>query len=109
MVDGKYMLLLMVINQFFMVGGEWCYDKFSDVVNLIGGTSFKMFVSQYVLFVEDEWWIFELLVLMIGVCMDDYEIYGEYWSLCVYLVYNVIDIVMVKGGWVMVFKVFFLL
>lgn len=58
---------------------------------------------------EDEWRIFESLALTIGVRMDDYEIYGEYWSSRVYLVYNVIDIVTVKGGWATVFKVFFLL
>lgn len=109
LIDGKYVLLLVFVNQFFIFGGEWCYDKLSDVVNLIGGFSIKIFVSQYVLFFEDEWCIFELLVLIIGICMDDYEIYGDYWSLCVYLVYNVMDILMVKGGWVMVFKVLLLL
>lgn len=107
-IDGKYVLLLGMINQLVIFGGEWCYDKLKDLVNLSSGGQL-MLVSQYVLFIEDEWCIIELLVLIIGICMDDYQIYGDYWSLCVYLVYNVIDIVIVKGGWVMVFKVLLLL
>ena len=103
-VDGKYTLPLTVINQFLTVGGEWRHDKLSDAVNLTGGTSSKTSASQYALFVEDEWRIFEPLALTTGVRMDDHETYGEHWSPRAYLVYNATDTVTVKGGWATAFK-----
>lgn len=90
---------LTAINQFLTVGGEWRHDKLSDAVNLTGGTSSKTSASQYALFVEDEWRIFEPLALTTGVRMDDHETYGEHWSPRAYLVYNATDTVTVKGGW----------
>ncbi|MBW6086890.1 TonB-dependent receptor [Escherichia coli] len=89
---------LTAINQFLTVGGEWRHDKLSDAVNLTGGTSSKTSASQYALFVEDEWRIFEPLALTTGVRMDDHETYGEHWSPRAYLVYNATDTVTVKGG-----------
>ena len=86
------------------VGGEWRHDKLSDAVNLTGGTSSKTSASQYALFVEDEWRIFEPLALTTGVRMDDHETYGEHWSPRAYLVYNATDTVTVKGGWATAFK-----
>ncbi|VZZ88521.1 ferric iron-catecholate outer membrane transporter [Escherichia coli] len=103
-VDGKYTLPLTAINQFLTVGGEWRHDKLSDAVNLTGGTSSKTSASQYALFVEDEWRIFEPLALTTGVRMDDHETYGEHWSPRAYLVYNATDTVTVKGGWATAFK-----
>ncbi len=103
-VDGKYTLPLTAINQFLTVGGEWRHDKLSDAVNLSGGTSSKTSASQYALFVEDEWRIFEPLALTTGVRMDDHETYGEHWSPRAYLVYNATDTVTVKGGWATAFK-----
>ncbi len=97
-VDGKYTLPLTAINQFLTVGGEWRHDKLSDAVNLTGGTSSKTSASQYALFVEDEWRIFEPLALTTGVRMDDHETYGEHWSPRAYLVYNATDTVTVKGA-----------
>ncbi len=95
---------LTAINQFLTVGGEWRHDKLSDAVNLSGGTSSKTSASQYALFVEDEWRIFEPLALTTGVRMDDHETYGEHWSPRAYLVYNATDTVTVKGGWATAFK-----
>lgn len=95
---------LTAINQFLTVGGEWRHDKLSDAVNLTGGTSSKTSASQYALFVEDEWRIFEPLALTTGVRMDDHETYGEHWSPRAYLVYNAADTVTVKGGWATAFK-----
>jgi outer membrane receptor for ferrienterochelin and colicins len=103
-VDGKYTLPLTAINQFLTVGGEWRHDKLSDAVNLTGGSSSKTSASQYALFVEDEWRIFEPLALTTGVRMDDHETYGEHWSPRAYLVYNATDTVTVKGGWATAFK-----
>ncbi|AHE61673.1 colicin I receptor [Escherichia albertii KF1] len=103
-VDGKYTLPLTAINQFVTFGGEWRHDKLNDAVNLTGGTSSKTSASQYALFIEDEWRIFEPLSLTTGVRMDDHETYGEHWSPRAYLVYNATDTVTVKGGWATAFK-----
>ncbi|WP_368541837.1 catecholate siderophore receptor CirA [Enterobacter soli] len=103
-IDGKYVLPLGVINQVLTVGGEWRHDKLEDPVNLTGGNSSNTSASQYALFVEDEWRIFEPLALTTGVRMDDHETYGDHWSPRAYLVYNATDTVTVKGGWATAFK-----
>ncbi|MBV8044092.1 catecholate siderophore receptor CirA [Pluralibacter sp.] len=101
-VDGKYVLPLGMINQLLTFGGEWRHDTLKDPVNLQG--SGKTSASQYALFVEDEWRIFELLALTTGVRMDDHETYGDHWSPRAYLVYNATDTLTVKGGWANAFK-----
>ncbi|MEG9083043.1 TonB-dependent receptor domain-containing protein, partial [Escherichia coli] len=60
--------------------------------------------SQYALFLEDEWRIFEPLALTTGIRMDDHDTYGDHWSPRAYLVYNATDTVTVKGGWATAFK-----
>ncbi len=103
-VDGKYVLPLEMINQFVTVGGEWRHDKLKDPVNLTGGSSSNTSASQYALFIEDEWRIFEPLALTTGIRMDDHETYGDHYSPRAYLVYNATDTVTVKGGWATAFK-----
>ena len=103
-IDGKYVLPLGVINQLVTFGGEWRYDKLTDPVNLTGSTSTKTSASQYALFLEDEWRIFEPLALTTGIRMDDHETYGDHWSPRAYLVYNATDTLTVKGGWATAFK-----
>ncbi|HDR2890570.1 TPA: catecholate siderophore receptor CirA [Enterobacter asburiae] len=103
-VDGKYVLPLSEINQLLTFGGEWRYDKLKDPVNLTGGSSSATSASQYALFLEDEWRIFEPLALTTGIRMDDHETYGDHWSPRAYLVYNATDTVTVKGGWATAFK-----
>ncbi|PAO03958.1 catecholate siderophore receptor CirA [Enterobacter cloacae] len=103
-VDGKYVLPLGEINQFLTFGGEWRHDKLKDPVNLTGGSSSSTSTSQYALFLEDEWRIFEPLALTTGIRMDDHDTYGDHWSPRAYLVYNATDTVTVKGGWATAFK-----
>ncbi|EBC0455177.1 catecholate siderophore receptor CirA [Salmonella enterica] len=103
-IDGKYVLPLAPVNQFVTFGGEWRHDKLSDAVNLTGGSSTKTSASQYALFLEDEWRIFEPLALTTGIRMDDHETYGDHWSPRAYLVYNATDTLTVKGGWATAFK-----
>lgn len=103
-VDGKLTLPLGEINQLLTFGGEWRHDKLSDPVNLAGSGSSETSASQYALFVEDEWRIFEPLSLTTGVRMDDHETYGDHWSPRAYLVYSATDTVTVKGGWATAFK-----
>ncbi|NWC61575.1 catecholate siderophore receptor CirA [Cedecea sp. P7760] len=103
-VDGKLVLPLSDINQFLTFGGEWRHDKLSDPVNITGGNSSKTSASQYALFIEDEWRIFEPLALTTGIRMDDHETYGDHWSPRAYLVYSATDTVTVKGGWATAFK-----
>ncbi|QXA49052.1 catecholate siderophore receptor CirA [Enterobacter cancerogenus] len=103
-VDGKYVLPLGEINQLLTFGGEWRHDKLRDPVNLTGGSSSNTSASQYALFLEDEWRIFEPLALTTGIRMDDHETYGDHWSPRAYLVYNATDTVTVKGGWATAFK-----
>ncbi|ABP61421.1 catecholate siderophore receptor CirA [Enterobacter sp. 638] len=103
-VDGKYVLPLGEINQLLTLGGEWRHDKLEDPVNLTGGNSSNTSASQYALFIEDEWRIFEPLALTTGVRMDDHETYGDHWSPRAYLVYNATDTMTVKGGWATAFK-----
>lgn len=101
-IDGKYVLPLSPINQLLTLGGEWRHDKLEDPVNLKGSGNTS--ASQYALFIEDEWRIFEPLALTTGVRMDDHETYGDHWSPRAYLVYNATDTVTVKGGWANAFK-----
>ncbi|MCT4706900.1 catecholate siderophore receptor CirA [Enterobacteriaceae bacterium H11S18] len=103
-IDGKLTLPLGEINQLLTFGGEWRHDKLSDPVNLTGGSSADTSASQYALFVEDEWRIFEPLSLTTGVRMDDHETYGDHWSPRAYLVYTATDTLTVKGGWATAFK-----
>lgn len=103
-IDGKYVLPVGAINQLITFGGEWRHDKLKDPVNLTGGTSSKTSASQYALFIEDEWRIFEPLALTTGIRMDDHETYGDHWSPRAYLVYSATDTITVKGGWATAFK-----
>jgi outer membrane receptor for ferrienterochelin and colicins len=103
-LDGKLVLPLGEINQLLTFGGEWRHDKLSDPVNLTGGNSSDTSASQYALFVEDEWRIFEPLALTTGLRMDDHETFGDHWSPRAYLVYSATDTVTVKGGWATAFK-----
>ena len=103
-VDGKYVLPLGMINQLLTFGGEWRHDKLKDPVNLTGGSSSSTSTSQYALFLEDEWRLFEPLALTTGIRMDDHDTYGDHWSPRAYLVYNATDTVTVKGGWATAFK-----
>ena len=103
-LDGKYVLPLGDINQMLTFGGEWRHDKLKDPVNLTGGNSSNTSASQYALFLEDEWRIFEPLALTTGIRMDDHETYGDHWSPRAYLVYNATDTLTVKGGWATAFK-----
>jgi len=103
-VDGKYVLPMGEINQLLTFGGEWRHDKLKDPVNLTGGSSSSTSTSQYALFLEDEWRIFEPLALTTGIRMDDHDTYGDHWSPRAYLVYNATDTVTVKGGWATAFK-----
>ncbi|MGS9235592.1 catecholate siderophore receptor CirA, partial [Salmonella enterica subsp. enterica serovar Infantis] len=79
-IDWKYVLPLASVNQFLTFGGECRHDKLSDAVNLTGGSSTKTYASQYALFLEDEWRIFEPLALTTGILMDDHENYVDHWS-----------------------------
>lgn len=101
-LDGKLILPLAEINQLLTFGGEVRHDKLQDPVNLSGSGSTS--ASQYALFVEDEWRIFDSLALTTGVRMDDHQTYGDHWSPRAYLVYNATDTVTVKGGWANAFK-----
>ncbi|WPU24564.1 catecholate siderophore receptor CirA [Cedecea neteri] len=103
-LDGKLVLPLSDINQFLTFGGEWRHDKLSDPVNITGGNSSNTSASQYALFIEDEWRIFEPLALTTGIRMDDHETYGDHWSPRAYLVYSATDTLTVKGGWATAFK-----
>ena len=103
-IDGKYVLPLGAINQLVTFGGEWRHDKLSDPVNLTGGSSSETSASQYALFLEDEWRIFEPLALTTGIRMDDHQTYGDHWSPRAYLVYSATDTLTVKGGWATAFK-----
>ncbi len=103
-IDGKYVLPVGAINQLITFGGEWRHDKLKDPVNLTGGTSSETSASQYALFIEDEWRIFEPLALTTGIRMDDHETYGDHWSPRAYLVYSATDTITVKGGWATAFK-----
>ncbi|QIX97076.1 catecholate siderophore receptor CirA [Cedecea sp. FDAARGOS_727] len=103
-IDGKLVLPLAEINQFLTFGGEWRHDKLTDPVNITGGNGSETSASQYALFIEDEWRIFEPLALTTGIRMDDHETYGDHWSPRAYLVYSATDTVTVKGGWATAFK-----
>ncbi|WP_237931083.1 catecholate siderophore receptor CirA [Buttiauxella sp. S19-1] len=103
-LDGKLVLPLGDINQLLTFGGEWRHDKLTDPVNLTGSNSSETSASQYALFLEDEWRIFEPLALTTGVRMDDHETYGDHWSPRAYLVYSATDTITMKGGWATAFK-----
>lgn len=62
-------------------------------------------IVQKVLFVEDEWKFIECLVLIGGLCLDYYQVYGNYWSLCFYVVWYGSEQLIIKGGVLCGFKV----
>ena len=101
-IDGRYVLPLGEINHLVTFGGEWRHDKLTDPVNLAGSGSTS--ASQYALFLEDEWRLFEPLALTTGIRMDDHQTYGDHWSPRAYLVWNTTDTVTIKGGWSTAFK-----
>lgn len=101
-VDGKLVLPLSDYNHLVTFGGEARHDKLEDSQNLKG--SGKTSASQYALFIEDEWRLFEPLALTTGIRMDDHETYGDHWSPRAYLVYTATDTVTLKGGWATAFK-----
>lgn len=101
-VDGKVVLPLSDYNQLITFGGEARHDKLEDSLNLQG--SGKTSASQYALFIEDEWRIFDPLALTTAIRMDDHETYGDHWSPRAYLVYSATDTITVKGGWATAFK-----
>jgi len=101
-LDGKLVLPLGDYNQLLTFGGEVRHDKLQDSGTLKG--SGKTSASQYALFLEDEWRIFDALALTTGVRMDDHQDFGDHWSPRAYLVYNATDTVTVKGGWANAFK-----
>ncbi|QCT22112.1 catecholate siderophore receptor CirA [Jejubacter calystegiae] len=104
-LDGKLVLPLTEYNHMLTMGGEWRHDKLSDSVNLTGGAGgSSTSATQYALFVEDEWRLFEPLALTTGLRMDDHETYGDHWSPRAYLVWSATDSVTVKGGWATAFK-----
>lgn len=102
-IDGKYVLPLGAINQIVTFGGEWRHNKLTDPLNLKGGAG-STSASQYALFLEDEWRLFEPLALTTGIRMDDHETFGDHWSPRAYLVYDATDTITVKGGWSTAFK-----
>lgn len=101
-LDGKLVLPLGDYNQLLTFGGEVRHDKLQDSGTLKG--SGKTSASQYALFLEDEWRIFDALALTTGVRMDDHQDFGDHWSPRAYLVYNATDTITVKGGWANAFK-----
>ncbi|WP_067708611.1 catecholate siderophore receptor CirA [Erwinia sp. ErVv1] len=101
-LEGKLVMPLADISQLLTFGGEMRHDTLTDPVNLTG--SGRTSASQFALFVEDEWRIFDALALTTGVRMDDHQTYGDHWSPRAYLVYNASDTLTVKGGWANAFK-----
>lgn len=101
-LDGKLTLAVADTNQLITMGGEVRHNKLVDPVNL--KTSNSTSASQTALFVEDEWRIIDPLALTTGLRMDYHQIYGDHWNPRAYLVYDLSDTVVIKGGWANAFK-----
>ncbi len=91
-VDTKF--VAPISNHILTVGGQYIDPKMTD--GIWGGGSNS--VSQYSLFVEDEWRIFQRLALTGGLRYDNNEAYSGKFNPRAYAVWNATDSWTFKGG-----------
>lgn len=84
-VGGQYNDIDMIDGVFGMDGVGYC-------------SNIKQKYCMWVLFVEDNWVLIDIFIVIFGLCYDDYNVFGSYVSLCGYLVWNVSDVWIFKGG-----------
>lgn len=97
------MMLDMIFGVYkLIVGGQYIDIDMIDGVFGMDGNGYQDNVKQkycmLLVFVEDNWLLIDMLIVIIGLCYDYYNIFGSYFSLCGYLVWNVSDVWIVKGG-----------
>ncbi|MEL3918917.1 TonB-dependent receptor domain-containing protein [Aeromonas enteropelogenes] len=94
---------LMLANHYLTFGGEYLDRELVDTVSYkdIGGRESH---AQEALFAQDEIGLTDSLTLTLGGRYDHHEIYGGHFTPRGYLVYELSDLVTVKGGVSQAFK-----
>lgn len=84
-------------------GGQYMRSELSGIQNEASYANYptntdKVTLSNYALFVEDDYFVTEAFTLTAGVRMDHDERFGTHWSPRIYGVYHINDALTVKGG-----------
>lgn len=96
----------MVGDYNFVVGVQIIEGELQDgVFGLeLGNVGVVQEQKMYLLFVEDNWGILDNMMVMVGFCYDYYDVFGSQIFFCLYVVYNIFDYWIVKGGVSMGYK-----
>lgn len=110
-LDGKLVLPWEAASQLLTLGGELRRENLRDRANLAGlpgtagyGTDPEAEVSQYALFIEDEFTLRDDLKLTLGNRFDHHENFGGHNSPRAYVVYHATESVSFKAGWARAFR-----
>ncbi|WP_293612984.1 TonB-dependent receptor [Ponticaulis sp.] len=83
----------------FNVGGFYRNEQMHDETSNRLSDRTDAERTQFALFVEDEWRLFEDFALTGGIRMDNDEEYGDHWTPRLYAVWNVTEDFTLKGGY----------
>ncbi len=104
--DAKFMLPL--DSHFFIFGGQHQHSKLKDTSSTATNPPNEQLasikISQYALFLEDEFSFTKDLLFTLGMRMDHHEKYGTHWNPRAYLVYHLNNEWTLKGGIAKAFK-----
>ncbi|RFA26786.1 outer membrane receptor protein [Alkalilimnicola ehrlichii] len=108
---GKATLPLNLFDQLLTVGGELRREELRDPTNLAGmpgvpghSDNPEARVNHYAIFIEDEVWLHDRLMLTLGTRLDHHEHYGSHNSPRIYAVYHLTPSMSLKGGWARAFR-----
>lgn len=84
-------------------GGQYMHSELSGIQNEARFPNYptntdKVTLSNYALFIEDDYYVTDAFTLTAGLRMDDDERFGKHWSPRLYGVYHLTDALTVKGG-----------
>lgn len=99
-VDGKFTTPFDLLGQHTLVtGGQYFEARLSDQnPGRRNGVTETFSATQWALFAEDEWQIFDTFALTTGLRMDHHEKYDYQFSPRIYGVWNATEELTVKGG-----------
>lgn len=98
------MFTIPTMRNLLTVGGQYQYNKLEDSTSNTSNVVIKMKAYQWALFLEDEFFLTEDLILTSGVRMDKHEHFGDHWSPRGYIVWHPLDEITLKGGYSTAFK-----
>lgn len=98
------MFTIPTMRNLLTVGGQYQFSKLEDKTSNTSNVVVKMEAYQWALFVEDEFFLMENLILTGGVRMDKHEHFGDHWSPRGYVVWHPFEEITLKGGYSTAFK-----